>query len=148
MTNQLQDTAVTAWKTQVDTWWRALEAIEEGARKMHEIQLEAAVEAHASTEASRKQLVGAADAQALWRIQTEWLSRNLADAQEYWRRLAEVARETQAAVAVCVGTPVTGATLPSGGEGALLAMVDKAYRQWLDTTRQLYAPVAAPTQSA
>ena len=144
MTTNLQDTATAALKTQIDAWWRALEAVEEGARKMHEIQLEAAVEAHAITEASRKQLADAADAQALWRIQAEWLSRNLAEAQGYWRRLGDAARETQTAVAACVG-PVPGAPLPSGGEGALLEMVDKAYRQWLDTTRQLYAaPAAAP----
>lgn len=150
MKNKSQDLATTAWKTQIDAWWRALEAIEEGARKMHEIQLEAAVEAHASTEASRKQLAEAADAQALWRIQTEWMSRNLADAQAYWRRLAETARETQTAVSASLGTQLPAiAALPAGGEGNLLETMDKAYRQWLDTTRQLYAaPFAAPENRA
>ena len=134
---QPQDAAIAAWKNGIDTWWRALEAATEGARKLHEIQLEAAVEAHACTEASRKQLAEATDPQAAWRIQTEWLSRNLADSQAYWRRLAEAAGETQAAVAECLsGKSLTA--LPAGQPGPMLEMMDKAYRQWLDTTRQLY----------
>ena len=140
MTTNLQDTTtIAAWKTQIDAWWRALEAIEEGARKVHEIQLEAAVEAHASTEASRKQLADAADALALWQIQTEWLSRNLAEAQVYWRRLAETARETQTAVASCLGQPLSAPSAAATGQPELLQMMDKAYQQWLETTRQIYA---------
>lgn len=98
---QPQDAATTAWKNGVDAWWRALEAVTEGARRVHEIQLEAAVEAHACTEATRQQLAEAADPQTAWRIQSEWMSRNLADCQAYWRRLAETAGETQAAVTEC-----------------------------------------------
>lgn len=136
-----EEMAVTAWKGGIDTWWRALEAMTEGARKLHEIQLEAAVEAHACTEASRRQFAEATDPQAAWRIQTEWASRNLADAQAYWRRIAETAGETQAAVAECLcGKPFT--VPPAGEPGAMLEMMDKAYRQWLETTRQLYAGAA------
>jgi len=144
-----EEMTVTAWKGGIDAWWRALEAMTEGARKMHEIQLKAAVEAHASTEASRKQLAGAADAQAAWRIQTEWLSRNAADSLAYWRGLAEVAGETQAAVAACMaaqaplGMPLG---IPGqGGKDAVMQMMDKAYRQWLETTQQLYT---VPTRTA
>jgi hypothetical protein len=141
-----EEMAIGAWKGGVDAWWRALEAVTEGARKMHEIQLEAAVEAHASTEASRQQLAAAADPQAAWRIQGEWLSRNLADSQAYWRRLAETAGETQAAVAACLtAQPLSGP--PAGTQGAMLEMMDKAYRQWLQTTQQFYAaPVVAQPQ--
>ena len=97
-----QDAATAAWKSGIDAWWRALEAVTEGARRLHEIQLEAAVEAHACTEASRRQFAEANDPQAAWRIQAEWMSRNVADCQAYWRRVAEAAGETQAAVAECL----------------------------------------------
>ena len=139
-----EEMAVTAWKGGIDAWWRALEAMTEGARKMHEVQIKAATEAHASTEASRKQLAGVADAQAAWRIQAEWLSRNANESLTYWRRLAEIAGETQAAVAACVaaqgplGMPLG---IPGqGGKDAMMQMMDKTYRQWLETTQQFYAP--------
>ena len=139
-----QDVATAAWKSGIDSCWRALEAMTEGARKLHEIQLEAAVEAHASTEASRKQLAGCADPQAAWRIQADWLTRNLTDCQAYWRRLAETAGETQAAVAACLcGQPVS-APPAAGTQGAVLEMMDKAYQQWLETTRQFYTKAKTP----
>ena len=97
-----EDMATAAWKNGIDAWWRALEAVTEGARKMHEIQLEAAVEAHACAEASRRQFADAADPQSAWRIQADWLSHNVADCQAYWRRVAETAGETQAAVTACL----------------------------------------------
>jgi len=148
-TAKAEEMPVTAWKGGVDTCWRALEAMTEGARKMHEIQLEAAVEAHASTEASRKQLAEASDAQAAWRIQGEWLSRSLNDSLAYWRRLAEAAGETQAAIAACLyAQPKLGiGGIEQGGNAALMQMMDKAYRQWLETTKQFYgAPVVAQPQ--
>jgi hypothetical protein len=146
-----EEMAVTAWKGGIDAWWRALEAMTEGARKMHEIQLKAAAEAHASTEASRKQLAEAADAQAAWRIQAEWLSRSATDSLAYWRRLAEIAGETQAAVATCMAAQAP-LGMPLGipgqsGKDAMMQMMDKAYRQWLETTQQFYAaPVVAQPQ--
>jgi len=146
-----EEMTVTAWKSGIDAWYRALEAMTEGARKMHEIQLQAAVEAHAGTEASRKQLAGAADAQAAWRIQAEWLSRSATDSLAYWQQLAEVAGETQAAVAGCLAAQAPlGMTLGipgQGGKDAMMQMMDKAYRQWLETTQQFYAaPVVAQPQ--
>ena len=146
-----EDTAMAAWKGGVDSWWRALEAMTEGARKMHEIQLKAAAEAHASTEASRKQLAEAADAQAAWRMQAEWLSRSANESLAYWRRLAEIAGETQAAVAACMAAQAP-LGMPLGipgqsGNAAMMQMMDKAYRQWLETTQQFYtAPVVAQPQ--
>ena len=138
-----EDTAMAAWKGGVDSWWRALEAMTEGARKMHEVQLKAAVEAHASTEASRKQLAGAADAQAAWRMQAEWLSRSANESLACWRRLAEIAGETQAAVAACMAAQAP-LGMPLGipgqsGNAAMMQMMDKAYRQWLETAQQFYA---------
>jgi hypothetical protein len=133
-----EEMTVTAWKGGVDAWWRALEAMTEGARKMHEVQIKAAAEAHASTEASRKQLAGVADAQAAWRIQAEWLSRNATESLTYWRRLAEIAGETQAAVAACVSAQAPLGIPGQGGKDAMMQMMDKAYRQWLETTQQFY----------
>jgi hypothetical protein len=124
----------------------------DGARKMHEIQLKAAVAAHASTEASRKQLAGAANAEAAWRIQAEWLSRSANESLAYWRQLAEVAGETQAAVTACMAAQAPlGMRLGipgQGGKDAVMQMMDKAYRQWLETTQQFYAaPVVAQPQA-
>lgn len=141
-----EEMAVTAWKGGIDTWWRAVEAMTEGARKMHEIQLKAAVEAHASTEASRKQLAGAPDAQAAWRIQAEWLSRGANESLAYWRGLAEVAGETQAAITECMASQaplgVPFGIPGQGGKDGMMQMMDKAYRQWQETTRQFYAGAA------
>jgi len=138
--------ALEAWKKQLDATWRMLETMTEGARRMGEIQLEAAVAAHAGIEASRKALAGAQDPQELWRVQAEWLSRNLSETINYWQRLQQAALETQSAL----GGGLT-AEAPSAEAGSAVAhMMDSAFRQWLQTTQQFYsAPlVAAQTRQS
>lgn len=138
------DPAMAACKGQLDGGLKMLEAIIEGTRKIHEAQLEAAVEAHAGAEATRKQLEGARDAQELWRIQSAWLSGCLNESLAYWRKLYEVALETQSCLAQCVVQQAT--TLAPGAPaateapmGAMLGIMDSAYKQWLEATRKAYA---------
>jgi phasin family protein len=137
--------AIAAWKKQIDTGWRVLEAMTEGARRMHELQLEAAVETHAKTEASRKLIADIDDAREIWRIQADWLAGIVSESAAYWRQLYGLAAETQTSVANCVcGQASTG--IPAPGS-ALIGMMDEAYKRWLDTTKQFYsAPVVAQPQ--
>ena len=127
------DPVTTACKSQLDAVMKALEGVVECARRIHEVQLEAAVEAHASAEATRQQLQGARDAQELWRIQSEWLSGCLTESLSYWSALSQAVLESQASIAASLGQP--SALLPGGMDGA--------YQQWLEATRKaLEAPAA------
>jgi hypothetical protein len=136
--------ALEAWKQQIDAGWRMIEAITEASRRTREIQLEAAVAAHAGMEASRKLLAQAQDVQELWRIQSEWLSRSFAESMAYWQRLQQAALETQAALGA--GLPAAAPAVAADG-GAMAQMMDNAYRQWLQATQQFYsAPLLAQTR--
>jgi phasin protein len=152
MTAKPDDLAIKAWKQQLDTALRVVETITEGSMKIRESQLQAAIEAHAGVEATRKLLEKATDAQELWRIQSEWMSASLQKSLTYWRELYQAAAETQSSVAkcLCVQTPLFGPqapVLPEASKDVLLNMMDTAYKRWLDTTRQFYAaPVISPPQ--
>jgi hypothetical protein len=143
------DAALGAWKRQLDAALRAIEALTEGSMKLREAQLAAAAEAHASAEATRK-LLEAADAQQLWRMQNEWLLASLRSSMAYWQQLHQAAWETQADVARCLCEPAGFlAPQPAAGEaskGALLDVMDEAYKRWLQATQQFYSPpqVSAP----
>jgi phasin family protein len=140
------DPVITAWKQQVDAALGAVEAVTEGARKIHETQLEAACEAHACAEATRKKLAAASDPNELWRIQADWLAANLQASLAYWRNFYETVAETDANVARCLcpslETPAGLPAVPPASKVALAGMLDQAYKQWLETTRQFYAPHA------
>jgi phasin protein len=111
----------------------------ECARRIHEVQLEAAVEAHASAEATRKQLQGARDPQELWRIQSEWLAACLKGSLSYWSEISQAVLESQASIAASLGQP--SAALLQGA--APMQMMDSAYQQWLAATRKVLAAPAA-----
>jgi len=135
------------WKTPFDTTLKLVEALTEGAMKMHETQLEAATDAHANAEATRQSIANAGDPAALMQLYTQWAQHNNAHAVAYWRALFEAALETNAALAKCLGA--SGAALGAAGapgaapfdldasKNALLGAVDSAYKQWLETTRRL-----------
>lgn len=149
MTAQPDNLALTEWKRQFDAALRVVEAIVEGSRKMCETQLEAAIEAHARTEATRKLLAKTGDVQELWRIQSEWMSANLERSLSHWRDLCETGLETGSCVADCLswqaGVVAPQATAASdASQGTLLEMMNAAYKGWQETTRQFYA---APTVS-
>ena len=144
MAPQAMDAAVVAWKRQLDASLRAIEALTEGSMKVRETQLAAAAEAHAGAEATRKLLDATLDAQQLWSIQNEWLLASLRGSVAYWQHLHEAAWEIQANVACCLCEPAGFlAPQPAAGEpakGALLDVMDEAYKRWLQATQQFYSP--------
>lgn len=95
-------TMMDAWKRQLDTTMRITEALIEGSTRMHEVQIEAATEAHADAVATQKALASAAGPAELLRIQTEWLAANQAKSMEYWKGLVEAAAATNAQVMGCL----------------------------------------------
>jgi phasin family protein len=95
-------TMMDAWKRQLDAAMRITEAIVEGSTRMHEVQIEAATEAHADAVATQKALAAAGNPAELLRIQTEWLAANQRKAMEYWRGLYEAAAATNAQVMSCM----------------------------------------------
>ncbi|HLE65998.1 MAG TPA: phasin family protein [Burkholderiales bacterium] len=149
MTAKPDNLALTEWKRQLDAALRVVEAIVEGSRKMCETQLEAAIEAHARAEATRKLLAKTGDAQELWRIQSEWMSANLERSLSYWQGHCKTAVDTGTCVADCLSQQAgvfapQAAAASDASQGTLLDMMNTAYKRWQETTRQFYA---APTVS-
>jgi phasin family protein len=134
-----EDMFMQAWKAQLDAGLRVLETITEGAIRMHEAQLEAATQAHADVDATRKALAAASDASQLMKLYAEWAAANAEKSLAYWRCLCQTVVETDTEVAKCVGTPVT---VP---EGLNLGMIDSAYKQWLDNVQRFYKPLERPS---
>lgn len=140
-----EDMFMQAWKAQLDAGLHVLETITEGAIRMHEAQLEAATEAHADADATRKAILGATDASQLMKLYAEWSRANAEKSLAYWRSLFETVLQTDAAVAKCVGSGMPLA-LPDlfkasefdASKQAMFGMVDSAYRQWLEATQKLY----------
>lgn len=91
-----------AWKRQLDTALRITEAIIEGSTRMHEVQIEAATEAHADAVATQRSLASTQNPAELLRIQTEWLVANQRKSTEYWKGLYEAATQTNAEVMSCL----------------------------------------------
>jgi len=103
MSTTTDNAMMDAWKRQLDATMRVTEAIIEGSTRMHEVQIEAATEAHADAVATQRSLAAAAGPADLLRIQTEWLAANQRKSMEYWRHLYEAAAETNARVVRCLG---------------------------------------------
>jgi phasin family protein len=96
------NTMMDAWKRQLDTAMRITEAIVEGSTRMHEVQIEAATEAHADAVATQKALAAAGGPAELLRIQTEWMVANQRKSMEYWRNLYQAAADTNAQLMGCM----------------------------------------------
>lgn len=109
MTTKPEDWMMRACKQQACTALRLVEAITEESRKLRELQLTSAVQAHADTVATRERLEQAADLQEVWRIHAEWLSANWNRSLAYWREAYEGMMQTQASLAQCLGAPVDAA---------------------------------------
>ena len=140
--------ATAACKCQLDAGLKMLEAMAEGARRIREAQLDAAVEAHACAEATRKQLEKAQDPQQLWQIQSAYLAGCMKDAAAYWSAIAQAALETQASIGQCLAEQAAAAPALDTGGAPLAEMMDGAYQRWLETTRQFYAaPLVARPQA-
>lgn len=145
MNGKPEDFLMQAWKQQLDASLRFIEILIEGATKLHEVQLEAAADAHADAEATRKS-VAAADPSQLLKLQTEWAGANMEKCAAYWRGLYGVAAETQAELVKCLCAQPLAAAPGGDSSKALLGLIDNAYKQWLDTTQQFYKLPAIPTQ--
>ena len=111
-TGNMMDT----WKRQLDASMRITEAIIEGSTRMHEVQIEAATEAHADAVATQKALAAAKDPSDLLRIQAEWFAANQKKSMEYWKSLYEAQAQTYAQVMSCLreAAPAAGTFLPKG----------------------------------
>ena len=121
--NKPEDLFLQTWKAQLDAGMRALETITEGAIRMHEAQLEAATEAHADLEATRKAIASATDASHVLQLYTEWSRANAEKSFACWRSLLQA------------GTPEAPPQMLK------LEMIDSAYKQWLDTVQRFYKPL-------
>lgn len=91
-----------AWKRQLDATLRVTEAIIEGSTRMHEVQIEAATDAHADAVATQKSLAAASSPAELLRLQTEWMAANQRKSMQYWKSLYEAAAATNAQVMRCL----------------------------------------------
>lgn len=137
MMSKPEDFLVPAWKRQCDAGLRAIEAIIEGATKIHETQLQAAAEAHADAEATRKALAAATDPAQVFRLQTEWARANAQKSFAYWRSMAQAVMETDAELAKCMYSQAPVALAGMVKADAL----DALYKQWLDSVWRVYKPV-------
>lgn len=133
------DTALKAWKRQIDTALRIAEAFVEGAEKAREIQLGAAVEAHAWLEANRQALAGELGPTELIALQSRLATENVGKMAAYWSRLAANARDTQTRIFAILSEGAAPEAVP---QDALNAIVDAGYKQWIETLKRLYSPPA------
>jgi len=102
MVTTTENPMMDAWKRQLDSSMRITEAIIEGSTRMHEVQIEAATEAHADAVATQKALAAATGPAEMLRIQSEWLAANQKKSMEYWKGLYEAAAATNAQLMGCL----------------------------------------------
>ena len=102
------DVAFTACKRQLDAALGVAEAIVEAAEKVREIQLAAAVDAHAALEATRKSLDAAKTLPELVEAQSRFLTGNAGKVFAYWGALAANVRDTQVRIATILSGGVPG----------------------------------------
>jgi phasin family protein len=142
MTSRPEDFLMQAWKKQLDAGLRMMEAIIEGATKVHEAQLQAAAQAHADAEATRKAIAAATDLSQILKLQTEWARANAQKSLAYWRSMVETVGQTDAELVKCACSqaPVALPEMVKAGD------LDALYKQWLDSLRQLYKPVERASQ--
>jgi len=113
MNRNTEDFLVQAWKQQLDAGLRMIETIVEGATKLHEVQIEAAADAHADAVATQKAIAAATDMSQLLKLQAEWTRANAEKCGAYWRELFGVVAQTQAALAGGGGTAPQFYKLPA-----------------------------------
>ena len=123
-----------ACKSNVDCGMRVVEALVEGATRIHELQLEAATEAHAGAVATQKCVAQTTDPVKIVQLYSEWMLANAQKSAAYWQSIGQTIMETNAAI------------LKSFGESASVAPVgnlDEAYKRWSEATRQFYTMAAS-----
>lgn len=96
--------ALAACKRPIEVALEIAETVVEATEKACEIQLAAAVDAHAALEATRKSLESATSLPELVEAQMRLATGNLGSAFAYWSSLAGNARDLQMRVATILGT--------------------------------------------
>lgn len=107
------DAAFSAYKRQVDMALGIAETLVEAAEKAREIQLAAAVDAHAALEATRKSLEAATTLPELIELQQRFFTGNFGKALAYWGALAGNTREAQARIATLLTGAPPGPAFPA-----------------------------------
>jgi phasin family protein len=147
MITQPNDFLMRAWKQQVNGCLLTIETLVEGATKLHGLQLEAAVDAHADLEATRKAMVATTDPARVLELQAQWARASAEKCAAYGRRFYEVAAQTQASLAQYMVSAAAAPAAADDSKQAVLTLIDQAYKQWLDTAQQFYKLPAVPAQS-
>ena len=99
MISQPPEAVLAACKRQIDVALQITEAMVEAAEKAREIQLAAAVDAHAALEATRKSLESATTLPELVELQSRLAAENVGRMLSYWTSLAGAAGDIQARLA-------------------------------------------------
>ena len=125
------DFAFSAWKRQVNVSLEIAEAIVEAAEKAREIQLAAAVDAHAALEATRKSLEAATTPAELLDAHVRLFTGNVGEMIAYWASLAGNARDAQVRIAAVLAGSAHGAMPPDilGGLYALPSLAQAALKR-------------------
>ncbi len=97
-----QDVMLKTWKQQLDTAFRMIEAVTEGAERLHETQLGAAAATHADAVATQQAALRAKDAAELAQLQLQWARANVEKSLAYWRAMYENAVQTGTQLAACL----------------------------------------------
>lgn len=148
MTPMPADFFVKACKENIDCGMRVIEALTEGAAKVRELQLEAATEVHANTVATQKAIASSSDPTEMWKQYSQWMLSNAQKSATYWQSIAQAMTETNTAVFKCltqVAQQVQASASIGDGDAAkaaLSGMIDSAYKQWMDATREFYGASA------
>jgi phasin family protein len=150
MTGNPQEYMLTAWKQHIDIAFRMIEAVTEGATRLHEVQLDAATEAHADAVATQKAIQGARDPARILELQAQWTRANAEKTAAYWRKVFETCLQTEIELAQCAFRHAPAAMHAAAQAGtqeakprdastdAVLEMMDNAYKQWLAASQQFY----------
>jgi hypothetical protein len=100
---QPTELAFSALKRQMATALQLTEVLVEATEKAREIQLTAAVEAHAALDATRKAIEGAATLPEILELQSRLATQNLSKVMAYWSSLAGSVQDTQMRLAAILG---------------------------------------------
>ena len=149
MTPMPADFFIKACKDNIDCGMRVIEALTEGAARVRELQLEAATEVHANTVATQKAIAACGDPTEMWKQYSQWMLANAQKSAAYWQSIAQAMSETNAAVfkSLTQVAQQVQASSPLGdadaARAALGGMIDNAYKQWMDATREFYGASTA-----
>lgn len=142
-----EDLLMRACRQQFEFAAGMIQSLTEGSKKLQETNLKAASEASASFASAQKQIAQAADPSEIWRIQTGWASQNIEKAMAYWRDLTTIALGAQSAIAKRLAEDVQRIdpeTTVIETPGNVVEMMERAYKQWLETTRRIAAASKEP----